>query len=112
MTDPISTEISLRASRRWPIHARSSRVGKPWLFPGGVENYFAALQQILRHVAENEPFREQMIENLLILRPTISREQNIEIYDAMQHAIDTGERYQTLLDPPPADPRVVHPGRA
>jgi len=35
----------------------------------------------------------------------------LQIYDAMQHAIDTGEPYQTLLDPPPADPRVAHPPR-
>jgi len=34
--------------------------------------------------------------------------QILEIYDAMQRAIDTGEPYQTLLDPPPADPRCAH----
>jgi len=33
----------------------------------------------------------------------------LEIYDAMQRAIETGQSYQTLLDPPPADPRVAHP---
>jgi hypothetical protein len=32
----------------------------------------------------------------------------LEIYDAMQRAIDTGQWYQTLLDPPPADPHVAH----
>ena len=37
--------------------------------------------------------------------------QILDIYDRMQHAIDTGEPYQTLLDPPPADPRVAHPPR-
>jgi len=26
----------------------------------------------------------------------------------MQQAIETGQPYQTLLDPPSADPRVVH----
>ena len=35
----------------------------------------------------------------------------LEIYDAMQQAIETGQPYQTLLDPPPADPRVAHPPR-
>jgi len=35
----------------------------------------------------------------------------LEIYDAMQRAMETGEPYQTLLDPPPADPRVAHPPR-
>jgi hypothetical protein len=35
----------------------------------------------------------------------------MQSYDAMQHAIDTGTPYQTLLDPPPADPWVAHPGR-
>lgn len=33
----------------------------------------------------------------------------LEIYDAMQRAIETGVPYQTLLDPLPADPRVCHP---
>jgi hypothetical protein len=35
----------------------------------------------------------------------------LEIYDEMQQAIESGEPYQTLLDPPPADPRVAHPAR-
>ncbi|ODA29726.1 Eco57I restriction-modification methylase domain-containing protein [Planctopirus hydrillae] len=35
----------------------------------------------------------------------------LKIYDAMQTAIRTGIPYQTLLDPPPADPRVAHPDR-
>ena len=35
----------------------------------------------------------------------------LEIYDAMQHTIETGQPYQTLVDPPPADPRVAHPPR-
>jgi hypothetical protein len=33
------------------------------------------------------------------------------VYDAMQKAIETGEPYQTLLDPPPAHPSVAHPAR-
>ena len=35
----------------------------------------------------------------------------LEIYDAMRQAMDTGEPYQTRLDPPPADPRCCHPPR-
>lgn len=35
--------------------------------------------------------------------------QILEIYDAMSRAIETGEPYETLLDPPPADPRIAHP---
>ena len=35
----------------------------------------------------------------------------LDIYDAMQEAAATGEPYQTLLDPPPADPRCCHPPR-
>ena len=31
----------------------------------------------------------------------------LEIYDAMQRASESGQPYQTLLDPPPADPRVA-----
>jgi SOS-response transcriptional repressor LexA len=38
-----------------------------------------------------------------------TRDTILEIYDALQKAIDTGEPYQTRLDPPPADPRVAHP---
>lgn len=33
------------------------------------------------------------------------------IYDAMAASIRTREPYQTLLDPPPADPRCCHPAR-
>jgi hypothetical protein len=32
----------------------------------------------------------------------------LEVYDAMADAERTGVPYQTLLDPPPADPRVAH----
>jgi len=35
----------------------------------------------------------------------------LEIYDEMQHAIASGEPYQTRLDPPPADPSVAHAPR-
>lgn len=35
----------------------------------------------------------------------------LEIYDRMQRAITTGQPYETLLDPPPADPRCCHPER-
>jgi len=32
----------------------------------------------------------------------------LEIYDAIQEAINLSTPYQTILDPPPADPRVAH----
>ena len=32
----------------------------------------------------------------------------MEIYDAMAEAMETGETYETLLDPPPAHPDVAH----
>ena len=35
----------------------------------------------------------------------------LNVYDAMQGAIESGKPYQTLLDPPPADPRVAHAPR-
>jgi len=41
-----------------------------------------------------------------------TRDTILEIYDALQHAIDTGEPYATRLNPPPADPRVAHPAPA
>ena len=33
----------------------------------------------------------------------------LEIYDRMQHAIASGEPYETELEPPPADPSLCHP---
>ena len=36
----------------------------------------------------------------------------LEIYDAMKSAMDSGQPYQTLLNPPPADPRCCHPPKA
>lgn len=36
----------------------------------------------------------------------------LECYDAMKKAIDTGKPYQTILNPPPADPRVAHPSKS
>lgn len=33
----------------------------------------------------------------------------LEVYDAMAEAIETGKPYQTILDPPPADPSLCHP---
>jgi hypothetical protein len=33
----------------------------------------------------------------------------LEIYDQMAEAVQTGTPYQTVLDPPPGDPRVAHP---
>ncbi len=35
----------------------------------------------------------------------------LEIYDEMQRAMETGEPYQTRLEPPPADPAVAHEPR-
>lgn len=39
-----------------------------------------------------------------------TKDKILEVYDALQRAIDTGSPYQTVLDPPPADPRVAHSG--
>ena len=33
----------------------------------------------------------------------------LKIYDKMKNAMETGKPYQTILDLPPADPRVAHP---
>ena len=35
----------------------------------------------------------------------------LDIYDAMQESIRSGQSYRTRLDPPPADPRVAHQPR-
>ena len=41
-----------------------------------------------------------------------TKETILQIYDALQESIRTGHTYQTLLDPPPADPRCCHPPRS
>jgi hypothetical protein len=35
----------------------------------------------------------------------------LEIYEELARAIESGEPYETRLDPPPADPRVAHAPR-
>ena len=40
-----------------------------------------------------------------------TKEKILEIDDVMQRTIETGEACQTVLDPPPTDPRVAHPAR-
>lgn len=40
-----------------------------------------------------------------------TKDQILAIYDRMQAAIDSGKPYETLLDPPPADPSLCHPPR-
>ena len=35
----------------------------------------------------------------------------VDVYDAMKRAMESGEPYETLLDPPPADPRAAYPGK-
>jgi len=36
----------------------------------------------------------------------------LEIYDALTASMQSGQPYQTRLDPPPADPRCCHPPRS
>jgi hypothetical protein len=45
-----------------------------WPLPGGVENYFEALRKILRHIQENEPLREKMVEDYRGLFPGTDKE--------------------------------------
>lgn len=45
-----------------------------WPLPGGVENYYSALQKILRHVEEQEPLQDQMIEDYKALFPTVNKD--------------------------------------
>lgn len=37
-----------------------------------------------------------------------TKELILDVYDRMAKAIGTGEPYQTILDPPPADPSLCH----
>ena len=60
---------------------------------------------------------EYILDSLEMIRSRENRELGhyrtkllvLKAYDRMQLAIETGEPYQSLLDPPPADPRVAHP---
>jgi hypothetical protein len=38
-----------------------------------------------------------------------TKDQILDIYDRLQQAIDSGESYQTVLNPPPAHPSCAHP---
>jgi hypothetical protein len=40
-----------------------------------------------------------------------TKDKILEIYNNMTESIRTGKPYQTILDPPPADPSVAHPPR-
>ncbi|HVT60490.1 MAG TPA: N-6 DNA methylase [Thermoanaerobaculia bacterium] len=37
-----------------------------------------------------------------------TKHQILDLYDRLAHAIASGQPYETVLDPPPADPRVLH----
>ncbi len=52
--------------------------------------------------------RSRVGEGFMMIDTYRTKDAILSIYDAMQRAIDTGEPYQTLLDPPPADPHVAH----
>jgi hypothetical protein len=41
-----------------------------------------------------------------------TKETILQIYDALAESIATGTPYQTLLDPPPADPACCHPAKS
>lgn len=86
------------------------------LYLGQPSEWNAEPTELLQHF----PTPRHAVEHIMETFPVVSqrdskkygtyrtKETILSIYDAMQHAIDTGEPYQTLLDPPPADPRVAH----
>jgi hypothetical protein len=39
-----------------------------------------------------------------------TKEKILEIYEKMSAAIANGKPYETVLDPPPADPSIAHTG--
>ena len=41
-----------------------------------------------------------------------TKETILQIYDSLGEATQTGEPYQTLLSPPPADPSCCHPSKS
>lgn len=40
-----------------------------------------------------------------------TKEKILEIYEKMSVAIATKKPYETILNPPPADPKQAHPGK-
>jgi len=82
-----------------------------WLKAAGEEllRYFPVPRDAVEHIMETFPIvKRRDVQQYGDYRTKL---QILDIYDRMQHAIDTEEPYQTFLDPPPADPRVAHPPR-
>jgi hypothetical protein len=40
-----------------------------------------------------------------------TKEKILEIYEKMSASIANGKAYETVLDPPPVDPKQAHPGK-
>ena len=40
-----------------------------------------------------------------------TKEKILEIFEKMSTAITSNKPYETILDPPPADPKQAHPGK-
>jgi hypothetical protein len=69
------------------------------------------------------PTPRHAVENVMMTFPIVrehdeeahgrymTKEQVLEVYDALAEASRTGRPYQTPLDPPPADPRCRHAAR-
>jgi len=69
------------------------------------------------------PYPRQAVDYILETFPIVKRKDEqkygeyqtkrviLECYDTMAEAMKTGRPYQTILDPPPADPRVAHPSK-
>lgn len=74
------------------------RLGATFQIPRDAVAYIMDTFPIVHHKAEKKHNGDYCTERILL-----------EICDAMQKGISTGQPHQTRLDPPPADPLVAHP---
>ena len=84
---------------------------KQWKEKGSKEllEYFPTPRAAVNYIMDTFPIVKRKDEAKFGSYRT--KEVILEIYDKMAEAIKTGQPYQTILDPPPADPSVAHPPR-
>ncbi len=87
-----------------------------WPLPGGVENYFNALQEILSYVDENNPILDQLVQAMKDLFPSMSGDhviktqllihQHMGLMQIVKGKYETTDEGKGLLDNP--DPEKAY----
>jgi len=95
------------------LYLPSDKSGNWCLYGGETEEDLARLKasfpnprDAVSHIMDTFPIVKQKDEEKFGDYRT--KLQILKIFDLMQEAINSGEPYQTLVDPPPADPNVAH----